>query len=84
MLSCGELCACDIQENLKISQPTISHHMKTLQQVGLINVEKRGKWTFYSINQKQVHEIYAFIKKITIISEGKNSSISQCDCDGNR
>lgn len=84
MLSCGELCACDIQENLKISQPTISHHMRTLQQVGIINVEKRGKWAFYSINQKQIDDICDFIKKITAISENKSSSISQCDCDGNR
>ena len=28
MLSCGELCACEILEKFSIPQPTLSHHMK--------------------------------------------------------
>ena len=29
LLSCGELCACDLLEHLQFSQPTLSHHMKS-------------------------------------------------------
>ncbi len=43
MLSDGEKCACDIQENFQLKQPTISHHMKILQQAGLVLVEKKRK-----------------------------------------
>ncbi|KXG76146.1 ArsR/SmtB family transcription factor [Thermotalea metallivorans] len=84
MLSCRELCACDIQQNLDLTQPTISHHMKVLQQTGLIQWEKRGKWIFYRINQKKVEGLYGFIKEITNPSEDCPCPISSCDCDGFR
>lgn len=50
MLQNGSLCACKILEKLDISQPTLSHHMKILCDCGLVNAEKRWKWTHYSIN----------------------------------
>ena len=36
ILSCGELCACDIQKYFDFSQPTLSHHMKSLVDCGLV------------------------------------------------
>ncbi|MFZ5969262.1 MAG: ArsR/SmtB family transcription factor [Bacillota bacterium] len=84
MLSCGELCACDIQENLSLTQPTISHHMKVLQQVDLIKVEKRGKWVFYSINQDLVEELCSFLKQVSQPSDHCPCSRIDCDCDGLR
>ncbi|OLS02499.1 ArsR/SmtB family transcription factor [Tissierella creatinophila] len=61
MLSCGEICACKIIEGLNLSQPTISHHMKVLQQVGLVKARKDGRWMHYSINKEKVEEIKEFI-----------------------
>lgn len=44
----GEACAaCDLVDILGVSQPTISHHLKALHQVGLIDREKRGRWIYY-------------------------------------
>lgn len=51
MLSCGEMCACDIQENFNVTQPTLSHDMKVLCNCGIVNVRRDGKWTYYSLNQ---------------------------------
>ena len=42
LLSCGEMCACDILEHFDFTQPTLSHHMKTLENAGFVNVSKRG------------------------------------------
>ncbi|MBB6216318.1 ArsR family transcriptional regulator [Anaerosolibacter carboniphilus] len=81
MLSCGELCACDIQDGLNLTQPTISHHMKVLQKVGLINADKRGKWAFYSIKQDQVDRICGFIKKITTPSNDCICNAFSCNCE---
>lgn len=64
MLSCGEMCACDIVDGLNLSQPTISHHMKILQRAGIIMSEKRGKWMFYSIKQEKAGEILGYIKHL--------------------
>jgi ArsR family transcriptional regulator, arsenate/arsenite/antimonite-responsive transcriptional repressor len=47
--SAGEVCACDLLEPLDRSQPTISHHTKTLAEAGLIVGEKRGRWVWWSV-----------------------------------
>lgn len=52
MLTMGELCACKILEKFQITQPTLSYHMKTLSQAGLVNSRKEGKWTHYSLNEE--------------------------------
>ena len=44
MLSCGEMCACDILKNFDFTQPTLSHHMKVLEKEELVRVTKKGKW----------------------------------------
>ena len=44
-----EVCSCDMQEPLGRSQPTVSHHTKTLAEAGLIVGEKRGRWVYWRI-----------------------------------
>lgn len=51
MLSQGELCACNILEEFKITQPTLSYHMKTLCDSGLVEARRDGVWMKYSINR---------------------------------
>jgi ArsR family transcriptional regulator len=41
----GEACVCDIQ-NVGVSQPTVSHHLKKLREAGLITSERRGTWVY--------------------------------------
>jgi ArsR family transcriptional regulator len=45
----GEVCSCHLQEPLGKSQPTISHHTRVLSQAGLIEGDRRGKWTWWRI-----------------------------------
>jgi arsenate reductase len=45
----GESCVCDLAELADVSQPTVSHHLKVLRTVGLLNSERRGTWVWYSI-----------------------------------
>ena len=44
------VCICDLVAVFGLSQPTISHHMAVLKAAGLVSVEKRGLWGFYSLN----------------------------------
>lgn len=53
LLSCGEMCACDILYHFNFTQPTLSHHMKVLEDKELILVQKRGKWHYYSLNSEK-------------------------------
>ena len=49
MLRGGEKCACKLLDELNISQPTLSHHMKILCDSGIVKGRKDGKWMHYSI-----------------------------------
>ena len=69
MLSCGELCACVILEKFNITQPTLSHHMKTLCDCGLVNGRKDGRWTYYTLNSETVKNFRAFLEEATTAKE---------------
>jgi DNA-binding transcriptional ArsR family regulator len=43
------ICICDFTAGLGLSQPTISHHMAKLNEVGLVESEKRGIWVYYRL-----------------------------------
>lgn len=64
----GERCACKILEQLRITQPTLSHHMRLLCQVDLVHCRREGKWIYYSLNHvkftqlKEMMESYAATK----------------------
>jgi ArsR family transcriptional regulator len=45
----GELCLCQIIEVLGLAPSTVSKHMNVLQQAGLVQRRKRGKWHFYRL-----------------------------------
>jgi ArsR family transcriptional regulator len=78
MLSCGEMCACEILDKFKFTQPTLSHHMKSLCDCGLVNGRRDGKWTYYSLDQTRITELKDFIQQITT---SKSDCICKCKCD---
>ncbi|TMB88291.1 MAG: winged helix-turn-helix transcriptional regulator [Chloroflexi bacterium] len=43
------ICICDFTAGLALSQPTISHHMAKLKEIGLVESEKRGIWIYYRL-----------------------------------
>ncbi len=43
----GEACVCDLTPAFELSGPTISHHLKTLREAGLVDAERRGTWVYY-------------------------------------
>lgn len=64
MLSCGELCACNILESFQITQPTLSYHMKILTGCRIVNVRRDGPWMKYSLNREVLEEVRIFWDKI--------------------
>ena len=81
MLSCGELCACIILEKFQITQPTLSHHMKTLCESGLVHGRKEGKWMYYSLNEEAVRRFRGFLETVTSAEQGCLCLETLCDCD---
>src|SRR5690625_2502310 len=64
ILSCGERCACDLLEFFEFTQPTLSHHMKILLDVNIVNVRKEGQWNYYSLNSPKCNDIIIVLMNI--------------------
>lgn len=45
----AEACVCDLTGPVGLSQPTVSHHLKQLVEVGLLTREQRGRWSYYRL-----------------------------------
>lgn len=57
IVAAGELCVCEIERGLELSQPTISHHLKLLKSAGLIEGERRGTWVYYRAVPKALRTV---------------------------
>jgi len=57
----GEACVCDLHSAFELSQPTISHHLKVLHGVGLLDREKRGTWVYYRARAEALASLGALI-----------------------
>ena len=80
MLTQGEKCGCNLLEELQVTQPTLSHHMKVLSDCGLVSSYKDGKWQHYSINCEKFKEYKKYIAAITccVDIQEKNNSKACC------
>ena len=76
MLHSGEKCACKLLEELNISQPTLSHHMKILCDSGIVDGRKEGKWTYYSMCCEGVRKVSDLMKDL--LSAENNPT--DCEC----
>ena len=65
MLRSGEKCACKMLEELNVTQPTLSHHMKILCDSGVVVGRKEGKWMHYSISGEGAMVANDLLKKLT-------------------
>lgn len=68
MLTSGEKCACKMLEELNISQPTLSHHMKILCDSGVVLGRKEGKWMHYSISGEGAAYAANCLKELTTVN----------------
>jgi ArsR family transcriptional regulator len=83
ILSCGELCACDILESFQITQPTLSYHMKILTDSGIVISRKDGSWVKYHNNEDLISAVKEFWNQITTAQETcicyTNKEVGRCD-----
>jgi ArsR family transcriptional regulator, arsenate/arsenite/antimonite-responsive transcriptional repressor len=55
------VCVCHLIEPLRLSQPTVSHHLKKLTDAGLLEREQRGKWAYYTLRAEAVETLAAVV-----------------------
>ncbi len=71
-----DLCVCEIRDIIGLSQPSISSHLKILENAGLIQSFKDGKWVNYRLNDKLDSSIKDFLLKIISIIDDSSIIIS--------
>ena len=53
------ICVCEFEAYFGMGQSKVSYHMKKLKEAGLIREEKRGKWSFYSLDGEAAERLLA-------------------------
>lgn len=76
LLQNGEKCACVLLDDLKITQPTMSHHMKILCDSDLVVGRKEGKWIYYSISSDGASAAIKCLQELT----GTNNTDTDKSC----
>jgi ArsR family transcriptional regulator, arsenate/arsenite/antimonite-responsive transcriptional repressor len=56
------VCACEFEPALELSQPTVSHHLKRLTEVGLLEREQRGKWAYFSLKPEASSQLERLVR----------------------
>lgn len=56
LLSLREMCVCEVMVALDLTQPTASHHLHILENAGLVEYRKEGRWSFYSMARPRLME----------------------------
>jgi ArsR family transcriptional regulator len=58
----GKVCVCELTPLFDVSQPTVSHHLKVMRDAGLVDVERRGLWSFYYVVPEATKELKAWLR----------------------
>ena len=76
----GVQCNCEIAERLGLSLSLISHHLRTLRQVGLVQSERDSedaRWIYYSVNRQALAELNQAVNHLLDI-ERIQSRVPSC------
>lgn len=57
----GEICVCDLTPAFELSGPTISHHLRTLREAGLVDADRRGTWVYYRARAGVLRQLAALL-----------------------
>jgi ArsR family transcriptional regulator len=74
----SELCACNLLEEVPISQSTLSHHMAILIDSGVVESRKDGKWVYYALSNEGIAKAKQLLEQLTVLDE--NYPIN-CACE---
>ncbi|EUJ46615.1 ArsR/SmtB family transcription factor [Paenilisteria rocourtiae] len=75
LLSSGSLCACDVLKHFDFTQPTLSHHMKSLEKAGIVSVTKQSQWHYYALKETFIRDFMDSM--VQLLSDQKNQSYTK-------
>lgn len=57
----GEVCVCELVPLFDVGQSTLSHHLRTLREAGIVDAERRGLWAYYYVRPRALGELSAWL-----------------------
>src|SRR3712207_2830669 len=72
------ICVCEFEEAFGMGQSKISYHMKKLKDAGLVREERRGKWSFYSLDMEVAGELIGEAVGRLLSTSEKRSVVGGC------
>lgn len=70
-LAFEELCVCHLTEDLGLSQPLLSHHLKVLREAGLVETRKHSYWSYYRLRpealQAVAHQLETLSRQASLV-----------------
>ena len=58
------MCVCDLQGELRLTQPTITHHVQILRAAGLVSTRKIGRWVYCRRDEKALDRLGAWLRQL--------------------
>jgi ArsR family transcriptional regulator, arsenate/arsenite/antimonite-responsive transcriptional repressor len=72
------ICVCEFEEVFSMGQSKVSYHMKKLRDAGLVREERRGKWSFYSLDREAAGALLGEAAERLLSSSEKRSVGGGC------
>lgn len=80
----GELCVCEIEAALKLSQSNASRHLTALKQCGMLDSFKKAQWTYYRISNRFIQEneeLWEYLKhRLTVLPSDPADGAAYQNC----
>lgn len=58
------MCVCDLEGDLKLSQPTVTHHIQVLREAGLIETKKKGRWLYCCRDEAALEKLANWMRQV--------------------
>ena len=72
------ICICEFEDQFSMGQSKISYHMKKLKDAGLVREERRGKWSFYTLDREAASELLGEAADRLLSDPEKRSVVGDC------
>jgi ArsR family transcriptional regulator len=72
------ICVCEFEAQFGMGQSKVSYHMKKLKDAGLVQEERRGKWSFYSLDREAASGLLGEAADRLISGAEKRSVVGDC------
>jgi ArsR family transcriptional regulator len=72
------ICVCEFEEVFSMGQSKVSYHMKKLKDAGLVREDRRGKWSFYTLDREATGELLGEAADRLLSAPERRSVVGGC------